>query len=123
MESGILCISFLAKGLRGDFAVHGRPLVAPLLEKFKERKAPVVKALHEAFLNMHPYCFTISDILPELTEASKHKTPSVKQQLLTLMTALFKLTPKSYLTPKRMQPLLTSVVMEVCFSELLTLTI
>lgn len=63
---------------------------------------------------MHPFCFTLPDILAELTETIKIKMPAVKQQLLILMTSLFKLTPKSYLTIKRIQPLFTQIVMVVC---------
>lgn len=135
VESSILCIGVLAKGLRAEFAPHARSLVRVLLEKFKERKEPVVKALQDALLNMHPYCFTISDILEDIIEVCQIQTPiiqsktsgtqpkattgqtkppppSVKQQILILMTSLLKLTPKSYLIPKRLQPICT-VVMEV----------
>jgi hypothetical protein len=104
------CLGFLAKGLRAEFAPHFRSFLVPLLENFKEKKATSVKAIHDALINMHPYSYTLLDITTDLIEVFKHKTPSVRQQSLIFCTALLKLTPKSFLLPKKLQPLCLSLV-------------
>ena len=42
------CIGLLATGLRKKFTQYSSMITAPLLEKFKEKKANVVAALREA---------------------------------------------------------------------------
>jgi cytoskeleton-associated protein 5 len=101
----IECIGFLAKGLRSEFAPHFKALLLPLLDKFKVKRVATTRALHDALIEMHPYCYTLLDIVPELTEVSKRKTPAARQQVMVLVTSLLKLTPKSYLIPKKIQPI------------------
>jgi hypothetical protein len=56
-------VGLLAKGLRQDFASEGKQLVGTLLNKFKERKATVVAALHESLEHMMNVCFGLVDII------------------------------------------------------------
>ena len=42
------CLGLLATGLRKKFSQYSSMIIAPILEKFKEKKANVVSALREA---------------------------------------------------------------------------
>jgi cytoskeleton-associated protein 5 len=73
VESSVLCIGILAKGLRKSFASHAKTILPILLEKFKEKKVPVVKALHEAIGHMQPHCFAFTDVMDEVIASAKSK--------------------------------------------------
>lgn len=87
----------LARGLRAKFASIARKAVPALLERFKEKKAIVVNALHEALSEMHPHCFTLQDIFEDVLLMSKHKVPQVKEQLVKFVYAASLTSPKTLL--------------------------
>ena len=93
----IRCFGLLAKGLRAKFIPIGRKAVPALFERFKEKKAVIVTAIHEALSRMHLYCFTLQDLLDEALTFSKHKVPQVKEQLLKFLYAISLLSPKPML--------------------------
>jgi hypothetical protein len=96
-ELAIRCFGLLARGLQAKFVPIGRKAVPTLFERFKEKKAVIVTALHEALSRMHPYCFTIQDLLEEAQTLSKHKVPQVKEHLLKFLYNISLLSPKPLL--------------------------
>lgn len=61
-------------------------LVSTLLAKFKEKKANVVTALHEALDSMMETCFSLPDLAEDITAALDAKTPPAREQTLVFVT-------------------------------------
>ncbi|HEY9815723.1 MAG TPA: hypothetical protein V6D20_07980, partial [Candidatus Obscuribacterales bacterium] len=94
-QDAITICGKLAAGLRRDFSADAKQLVAPLLGRFKEKKPTVVKALQETMLNMALSINVPDDVLGDVTEASKSKIPTVREQTWGWLLACFK-TPKHH---------------------------
>uniref|UniRef100_A0A6B2KWD2 TOG domain-containing protein n=1 Tax=Arcella intermedia TaxID=1963864 RepID=A0A6B2KWD2_9EUKA len=99
VEDAVRCLGLLGRGLRRDFAgaCRAQGLVMALLEKFQEKKPPVVLALHEALGWWHPHAFGLGDIGGEIGELAKSKVPSVKVQVLVFLEKVVLETPKAVL--------------------------
>lgn len=74
----VKCLGNLAKGLRRDFQVHARNLCPSLLEKFKDKNAPLVTSCRETLDLFAKYSFDIMDVFEEVTGALAHKNPKVR---------------------------------------------
>lgn len=70
-------IECLAKGLRKRFHKYYTIVLNPLLERLKEKKPSVLDALNGALDSVFN-CTSLSDILEEVLEFLKHKTPQVR---------------------------------------------
>jgi cytoskeleton-associated protein 5 len=75
----------LAKGLRQAYSPDAKYLVSTLLAKFKEKKANVVTALHEALDAMMDTCFALTDLVEDLPAAADAKTPPGREQTLAFI--------------------------------------
>lgn len=73
------CIDCIAKGLRNQFDAYKAIVIAPLLERLKEKKQTVVDALASALDSVAQSC-SISDLVEDLQTFSKHKNPQVKSE-------------------------------------------
>lgn len=71
------CIESFAKGLRTDFSRYVPFVLGAMLERLKEKKASVSEALKNALDAVYKTT-TLPDILEEVLEFLKHKTPQVK---------------------------------------------
>lgn len=71
------CVEFLAKGLQTGFARYQHFVLAPMLERTKEKKASVAEALANSLDSIFASS-SLSDILEETINGMKHKTPQVK---------------------------------------------
>ncbi|ODH47566.1 hypothetical protein GX48_06306 [Paracoccidioides brasiliensis] len=77
-------IEALAKGLRKSFAKYKPAILAPILERLKEKKQSVADALGLA-LDAVFASTSLSDCLEEIIEFLKHKNPQVKQETLKFL--------------------------------------
>jgi cytoskeleton-associated protein 5 len=71
VAEAILCTGTLAKGLRASYAGTARSLCPVLLDKFKEKNSAVQKAVWEALGRMHKFCFTLQDVVEDVTGAPR----------------------------------------------------
>lgn len=90
------CIESFAKGLRSDFSRYVAYVMGPMLERLKEKKASVADALRNALDAVYKTC-SLSEILDDILESLKHKTPQVKietAKFLSRCLSTTKVTPK-----------------------------
>lgn len=84
-------IEALAKGLRKAFAKYRSTILAPMLERFKEKKANVTDAIGAAcdavFMSTN-----LGDIQADSLEALKSKNPTVKESTAKFLIRAFKTT-------------------------------
>ncbi|CRG87764.1 Spindle pole body component alp14 [Talaromyces islandicus] len=78
------CIDLLAKGLRSSFAKYRSVVMAPIMERLKEKKQSVADALGQALDSVFAST-SLSDCLEETLEFLKHKNPQVKQETLKFL--------------------------------------
>ncbi|KAK7014891.1 cytoskeleton-associated protein 5 [Favolaschia claudopus] len=78
------CMETLAKAMKGSFARYRESVVAPMLERLKERKANVTDAIGDA-LDAVFSCTTLPDIIPDLGSALGSKNPQVKEGTLKFL--------------------------------------
>lgn len=78
------CVDLLAKGLRNGFMKYRSTIMAPMLERLKEKKQSVADALGQA-LDAVFSSTDLSDCLEEILEFLKHKNPQVKQETLKFL--------------------------------------
>ncbi|CCE78330.1 Piso0_000951 [Millerozyma farinosa CBS 7064] len=71
------CVEILAKGLKGDFQRYRHLVLAPIIERTKEKKASLAEALSNALDAIFAVC-SLPDILEDTLNGMKHKTPQVK---------------------------------------------
>lgn len=83
------CLEALAAGLRHSFAPYKVIVVGPILEKLKERKQNVVDALAAA-LDAVAATVTLSDIIEDIVNATKHKNPQVKAESMRWLVRCLK---------------------------------
>ncbi|KAL7624704.1 hypothetical protein AAE478_006274 [Parahypoxylon ruwenzoriense] len=72
------CIEVLAKGLRKSYAKHRATVMAPIMERLKEKKQSVADALGAA-LDQVFLATTLSECLEEILSFLGHKNPQVKE--------------------------------------------
>ncbi|PVU95336.1 hypothetical protein BB561_001873 [Smittium simulii] len=84
-------IEKMALGLRTSFASYQGTVTKPLFERFKEKKATVVMALHSA-LNavFKSVALNISNFLPDITASTSHKNPQVRSESIKFFTFCLK---------------------------------
>ncbi|KAG2440105.1 hypothetical protein HXX76_004219 [Chlamydomonas incerta] len=97
VAESINCVGLLAKGLRKEFASWARNLASALLEKFKEKNTNVGIAVTTALTYMHKYCWHLSEVAEDLTEAMGHANPKVKEDTYKWLTEVIKQEPKANL--------------------------
>ncbi|GAQ86856.1 Armadillo repeat superfamily protein [Klebsormidium nitens] len=91
----ITAAGHLAKGLRKGYTAGSRNLLTTLLEKFKEKKAQVVKEAQSTLQIMYTAgCLDMVEIQAEVEAALKHKVPSVKSETLAWITFCIDQSPK-----------------------------
>jgi len=76
------CVTNLTIGLRQGFAAYSKLLLPVLLAKLKEKKPSVITSIHEALDASHKYCFSMGEVLEEVTEAVNNKVPAVRTETL-----------------------------------------
>ena len=72
------CVECIAKGLRKGFSKYRGTILAPMLERFKEKKASVTDALGAACDAVFT-ATSLSDIQADILEALGSKNPQVKE--------------------------------------------
>ncbi|OGM50059.1 spindle pole body component [Aspergillus bombycis] len=78
------CVDLLAKGLRNGFGKYRSSIMAPILERLKEKKQSVAEALGQALDSVFAST-TLTECLEEILEFLKHKNPQVKQETLKFL--------------------------------------
>ena len=73
------CVELLAKGLRGDFAKYRSGIMAPMMERLKEKKQSVADALGAA-LDAVFASTGLTECLDETLQSLTNKNPQVKQE-------------------------------------------
>ncbi|KAJ7774790.1 microtubule associated protein [Mycena metata] len=97
------CLEALAKAMLGSFARYREMVVAPMLERLKERKATVTDCIGES-LDAIFLCTTLSDIIPDLGSALGSKNPQVKEGTLKFLGRCLA-TASSPIQPAQIKPL------------------
>lgn len=85
------CITVLAKGLRRGFAKYRGRVMAPIMERLKEKKQSVAEALGQA-LDAVFQSTGLSECLEDILEFLKHKNPQVKAETLGFLIRCLKTT-------------------------------
>ena len=85
------CITVLAKGLRRSFAKYRSRIMAPIMERLKEKKQSVAEALGQA-LDATFQSTGLSECLEDIIEFLKHKNPQVKAETLGFLIRCLKTT-------------------------------
>ncbi|RAQ48011.1 spindle pole body component [Aspergillus flavus] len=78
------CVDLLAKGLRSGFGKYRSTIMAPIMERLKEKKQSVAEALGQALDSVFAST-TLTECLEEILEFLKHKNPQVKQETLKFL--------------------------------------
>ncbi|KAJ5259519.1 Armadillo-like helical [Penicillium angulare] len=78
------CVDLLASGLRTAFMKHRATIMAPMLERLKEKKQAVADALGNALYAVFSST-TLADCLEDILEYLKHKNPQVKQETVKFL--------------------------------------
>ncbi|KAL4798565.1 armadillo-type protein [Aspergillus venezuelensis] len=78
------CIELLAKGVRSAFVKYRPTVMAPMMERLKEKKQTVSDALGAA-LDAVFIATSLQDCLEEVLEFVKHKNPQVKQETVKFL--------------------------------------
>lgn len=78
------CVDLLGKGLRKGFGKYRSIIMAPMLERLKEKKQSVADALGQALDSVFAST-SLSECLEEILEFLKHKNPQVKQETLKFL--------------------------------------
>jgi hypothetical protein len=75
--AAVLAAAALATGLRKDFGSACKLLIAPALQKLKEKKIAVHEAVAK-FLTAAIQCSSLQEICEEIVACIKHVAPAVK---------------------------------------------
>lgn len=78
------CVDLLAKGLRNRFAKYRSVIMAPIMERLKEKKQSIADALGKALDSVFAST-NLSECLEDIFEFLKHKNPQVKQETLKFL--------------------------------------
>ncbi len=93
------CVEVLAKGLRRSFAKYRGRIMAPILERLKEKKQTVADALGQA-LDAVFASTGLSECLEDILEFLKHKNPQVKSETLKFLIRCLKITREAPSRPE-----------------------
>ncbi|KAL8734648.1 MAG: hypothetical protein Q9166_001304 [cf. Caloplaca sp. 2 TL-2023] len=93
------CIECLAKGLRHGFAKYRSRIMAPIMERLKEKKQSVVDALGAA-LDAVFASTGLSECLEDILEFLKHKNPQVKTETLKFLIRCLRTTREAPSKPE-----------------------
>lgn len=93
------CITVLAKGLRSSFAKYRSRILAPIMERLKEKKQSVAEALGQA-LDAVFLSTGLSECLEDILEFLKHKNPQVKSETLGFLIRCLKTTREAPSKPE-----------------------
>lgn len=93
------CITVLAKGLRKSFAKYRSRVLAPIMERLKEKKQSVAEALGQA-LDAVFSSTGLSECLEDILEFLKHKNPQVKSETLGFLIRCLKTTREAPAKPE-----------------------
>ena len=93
------CVDVLAKGLRHSFSKYRGRIMAPILERLKEKKQSVTDALSQALDSVF-MTTNLSDCLPDILEFLKHKNPQVKSETLKFLIRCLKTTREAPAQPE-----------------------
>lgn len=85
------CIECFAKGLRHGFSKYRNRVMAPIMERLKEKKQSVADALGAA-LDAVFLSTGLTDCLDDILEFLKHKNPQVKSETLRFLIRCLKTT-------------------------------
>ncbi|KAI4148656.1 MAG: hypothetical protein LQ340_005001, partial [Diploschistes diacapsis] len=85
------CVEVLAKGLKRSFARYRGKIMAPMLERCKEKKQSVADALGAA-LDAVFMSTSLAECLEEILEFLKHKNPQIKLETLRFLIRCLKTT-------------------------------
>lgn len=85
------CIDLLAKGLRSSFGKYRGIIMAPIMERLKEKKQSIADALGQALDSVF-MSTNLSDCLEEILEFLKHKNPQVKQETVKFLVRCLRTT-------------------------------
>lgn len=78
------CVDVLAKGLRKGFAKYRGRIMAPIMERLKEKKQSVADALGQALDSVFGST-GLTDCMEDILEFLKHKNPQVKQEIVKFL--------------------------------------
>lgn len=78
------CVDVLAKGLRKGFAKYRGRIMAPIMERLKEKKQSVADALGQALDSVFGST-GLTDCMEDILEFLKHKNPQVKQETVKFL--------------------------------------
>ena len=106
------CVEAIAKGLRKGFAQYRSLVMAPMVEKLKERKQSVVDAIGGAMDAVFS-SLGLSEVLDDIQEGLKHKNPQVRTESARFLVRCLRTTP---FNPNKSE---ISVIGETC-TKLLT---
>ena len=93
------CITVLAKGLRKNFAKYRSRILAPIMERLKEKKQSVSEALGQA-LDAVFLSTGLSECLENILEFLIHKNPQVKSETLGFLIRCLKTTREAPSKPE-----------------------
>jgi protein STU2 len=93
------CIETLAKGLRKPFARYRAIVMAPIMERLKEKKASVSEALGAALDEVFT-ATSLSECLEDILEFLKHKNPQVKEGSMKFLIRCLKTTREAPSKPE-----------------------
>lgn len=85
------CIEVLAKGLRKGYGKYRSIVMAPIMERLKEKKASVSDALGAA-LDQVFLATSLSDCLEDITAFLVHKNPQVKENTMKFLVRCLRTT-------------------------------
>ncbi|KAI9717129.1 MAG: hypothetical protein M1812_004877 [Candelaria pacifica] len=85
------CVDVLAKGLRHGFSKYRSTIMAPMMERLKEKKQSVADAIGQALDSVFTSA-SLTDCLEETLEFLKHKNPQVKLESLRFLIRCLKTT-------------------------------
>ncbi|KAH0558462.1 hypothetical protein GP486_004883 [Trichoglossum hirsutum] len=78
------CVDVLAKGIRKGFPRYRSVIMAPMMERLKEKKQSVADALGQALDSVFA-ATSLTDCLEETLEFLKHKNPQVKLETVRFL--------------------------------------
>lgn len=93
------CVDVLAKGLRKSFAKYRSKIMAPILERLKEKKQSITDALSHTLDSIFASS-NFSDCLEDILEFLKHKNPQVKAETLKFLIRCLKTTREAPSKPE-----------------------
>jgi len=83
------CVDVLAKGLRRGFGKYRSTLMAPVMDRLKEKKQSVTDAIGQAMDSVFAST-SLTDCLEDILEFLKHKNPNVKSETLKFLIRCLK---------------------------------